>query len=123
MRKYPEKTVRKTMTKGRGAKALRFSIVTAIVFVTLMTVFALPVFAGGINVEPIKGGINEFGEVLKGFAVPICILVVIISGLATMTGQQGRQWAKPTMLWAGIGLVVTLFSANVVESLNTSFGG
>lgn len=77
----------------------------------------------GVNVSGITSSILNVGDVLKGFAVPVCTIVLIVSGLALMAGQQGRQWAKPTMLFAGIGLLIVVFAANIVESLNASFIG
>lgn len=121
MKKYPAKTLTTTLRNKSKLPAWRYTLMTVITCIVLFSLMAIPVFATGtVNVTGIHTSILGFGNVLKGFAKPICIFMVIISGLALMTGQQGRQWAKPSMFWAAVGLVVTTFAATLVDSLNTS---
>ena len=76
--------------------------------------------AANVNVQPIVDTINNMSEMLKSFASPICVLVFVVSGIALMTGQQGRQWAKPTMLFAAVGLLICILAGNLVEGLSSS---
>lgn len=73
------------------------------------------------SVDNLKTSITDIGDIIAGFASPIFTIVLIVAGIAMMTGQQGRQWAKPTMLFGGIGYVVVTFAATIVSSFETSF--
>lgn len=113
------KNIKRRFSKTKKMWQNGISFFTTLLF--SLWVSATPVLAEALNVTPIKESIGSFGAILQGFASPICIIMFIVSGLAMMTGQQGRQWAKPAMLWAGIGLMVTTFAPNIVDSLYSSF--
>lgn len=78
-------------------------------------------YSSGIKVDKVTQTIDSMSGALKNVASPIACLMVVISGIALMTGQQGRQWAKPTMLYTAIGFMVVLLSSNIIESLQASF--
>lgn len=92
-------------------------------FMNLAALYGANYYSTNVNVQPVVDTINNFGDLMKGFAAPICILVFIVSGIALMTGQQGRQWAKPTMLYAGIGLIICILAGNIVAGIQSSFVG
>lgn len=91
-----------------------FSISMLAFLASFQTVFAAP------NIQPINDTLNTFGSTLQGFAVPVCGLVFIVSGLAMMTGQQGRSWAKPTMLFAAVGYLIVAFAPDIVDMIASS---
>lgn len=78
------------------------------------------ILSAGINVEPIQNSIISLGDTIKFFAAPIAFVVLVIAGIAVMTGQQGRQWAKPTMLFVVIGMAVVIFASEIVNMIQSS---
>lgn len=121
MKNSIQERIKKQNSKLRFLRLLAcLPFAVAVAAQNTITTYAATVYTS-LNVEPIKGSINGVAEVLKGFALPICTIVFVVCGLAMMTGQQGRQWAKSTMLFAAVGMMIALFASALATALQTSF--
>lgn len=78
------------------------------------------VFAAPSEIQPISNSIDNVATILQGFAFPICALAFVVAGLAMMGGQQGRQWAKNTMLFGAIGYLIVAFAPTIVGVIAAS---
>lgn len=95
-------------------------ILFALVLLSPIAVFAED---GGpeIQISNIETGIQSMTKSIASFASPICVLVFVVAGLAMMSGQQGRQWAKTTVLFAAIGFGIVQSADAIVSILSSSF--
>lgn len=106
------------LTTG-SVKTKIFSFICIAVILTITC--ALPVCAATVNTDPIVNSIKEFGEILRNFASPVMFVLIIIGGLGMIGGgQQGRQWAKLTLLFGGIGFVVVMFAPTILSLIESA---
>lgn len=93
------------------AKILSFICIAAIMTIAC----AFPVCAATFDTTTITDSIKNFGEILRNFASPVMFILIIIGGLGMIGGgQQGRQWAKPTLLFGAIGFVIVMFAPTIL---------
>lgn len=92
----------------------------AILSIAMSLLFIVPAFADA-SVDKVVSSIDAFREIMQKFAAPACGIAFVTAGLSLMGGQQGRQWAKPTMLFAAIGYAVCAFAPTIVDFLADSF--
>lgn len=116
-------TLRKAKDKLKTqSQKIKAFVISAAVTGSVVLANAVPAYAvGEVSSGKVTSGIDSFRTILQGFGEPICIIVMVIAGIALMGGQQGRQWAKPTMLFAAIGYAIVKFAPDIVKLLTSSF--
>lgn len=97
----------------------KISFISSILSILLSMFITSPIFANNGDFSSITTGLNNLGDSIKAFGLPICTIAVVVGGIMLMCGQRAREIGKITIVGAGIGLIIVNFANPIANMINS----